>query len=776
MEIPKPNYSGVVFYPSHLIDPAEKGKDWCMQYIKAMYYQWYNSTMWTVRRNDWIENRKYADGNQSVQKYVDWYARVKNDQGQKTSMMNLDWSIVSTIPKIRRVVINYLLKLQYDITANAVNPEAISAKETAKMRMWAEKQLQPFLKQQEGAVGVALTNPETDMIPETKAELEILFNLTYKMAEELKIELATQHILDKNQWEITRRKCIEDLFDNGFAAVETITNPYTQELDCKYIDVVNLVYDNFRGKTGDKGDGDLDKLGYFELVSIAQLRQEAGDQLTPDDYVSIAASYAGKYNNPYAAINANMPYVNTDANYGQWESYKVPVFRLYWYSLDRQMIKKVDVNGEVSVYQKPFSTPPSATTIEENGVKVRKEVVPVDIETVYGATWVINTTFCYNAGKVYDISRDKSNPRECFMPIKLYRSDNKSILESIMPYADAMQLTWLRLQNLKTVALPKGVMIDIAAWENVMVDGKIKSTAELFQMALESGVILYRGVNTIDEGGSSQARPIQEFEGGLGKQFQELVADMDYNMRMVYEVSGINDIMAASNPNPNMLSGVVKQAVQSSENSLGTILSGLTYLHEKTAVDISLKLQLMLQNGTINVYSKALGKVVEIGSEVSPMTFGINIEARPTDKQKEEIRQMLMSSVINPNSPATGGLLPEDAIMLISEIDAGANLKMVIYKYGYLLKKRRDEFAQMEQQKIKTQSDGIVQQTQAAGAEQQKAMQMEFEMKKQLIWEQANADVFVMQNDSAERKGQDALKSELKKSQMAFQSMVEPNK
>jgi len=193
-------------------------------------------------------------------------------------------------------------------------------------------------------------------------------------------------------------------------------------------------------------------------------------------------------------------------------------------------------------------------------------------------------------------------------------------------------------------------------------------------------------------------------------------------------------------------------------------------------VDISLKLQLMLQNKTIEVYSKALGKVVEIGDEVSPMSFGINIEARPTDKQKEEIKQMLMSAVINPNNPASGGLLPEDAILLISEIDAGTNLKLIIYKYGYLLKKRRDEFAAMEQQKIKAQSDGIVQQTQASGAEQQKAMQMEFEMKKQLIWEQANADVYVMQNNSEQRKSQDALKSGLKKDQIAFKSMVEPAK
>ena len=144
MEFPKPRYPDTAF-PYHLLDPAQKGKAWCLQYAKAAYQTWSNAYLWMQRRGDWLADRKYAEGNQTTQKYNDWFQRSVNERGERATYLNLDWSIISTIPKIRRVVINHLLKMNYDIIATAVNPEAINAKETVKLRTWAEKQLQPFL-------------------------------------------------------------------------------------------------------------------------------------------------------------------------------------------------------------------------------------------------------------------------------------------------------------------------------------------------------------------------------------------------------------------------------------------------------------------------------------------------------------------------------------------------------------------------------------------------------------------------------------------------------
>jgi len=772
MNLPNPKY--LSFFPSHLIDPNLKGKEWFAQYCQAAYNSWVKNQYVLQRRSDWIANRKYADGNQTTQKYMDMLARVKDSEGRRASYLNLDWSIVSTIPKIRRVVINFLLKLNYDIIATAVNPEAVNAKETVKIRTWAEKQLQPFLAQVEAQSGVPLTNPELEIIPEVREEFEMMFSMTYKMAEEMKIELATKHILDKNRFNEIHRKNIEDAFDLGLAASKVETNIFTKEIDVRYVDPVNLLFDNFRGKTGGMGDGDIERIAELRAVTIAQLKQEAGNQFTDEQYEQIAAQAQNSYNQPFAPNNATQPYVNTDANFGQWQNYQVVIMDIYFISTDRYKMKKVkSADGEM-VYQKGFNAKMGKSTDYKDGQKVEKEVYPLDIISVYKASWLINTTYVYNYGKMYDIPRDKRNPRECSLPIKIYRSDNKSILESILPFADAMQLSWLKLQNLKATALPKGLMINLEAWDNVMVDGKIKSTEELFQMATETGIVLYRGTSTMSEDGRVAGKPIEELDGGLGKQFTEIIADLDYNMRMIYEVSGINEVMAASNPDPNMLSGVAKQAVSSSENSLGSILDAVTNIHERLATDISLKLQIMLKDKTIGVYDKALGKIVEVGAEVSPMTFGIALEPLPTDQQRKKMEEMIMSSVINPNNPVTGGLFVDDAIPLITEIYSGVNLKVIMRKYSYLLKKRREEFVANEQMKIKTQSDGIVQQTQAASEGKMKELELEQQMKLALIEAEANAQIRVFKETQPYRNEQTIVKSETKKGEKAFEASLPP--
>lgn len=770
MSIPKPRYTNV-FFPSHLTDPSQKGREWHLQYAQAAYATWANNLLWLNRRVDWIENRKYADGNQTTLKYTNFLARAERETGKKATYLNLDWSIVSTLPKIRRVVINHLLKLNYDIIAQAVNPEAVNAKETIKLRTWAEKQLQPFLAQMEQASGVPLTNPELEIIPEVREEFEMLFAMTYKMAEELKIELATQHILDKNRFEDTRRKMLEDAFDLGFCACKVDTNVQAKEIDARYVDPVNLMYDSFRGKTGGMGDGDLERIGEFRSLTLSQLRMEAGNQLTEEQYATIANTFAGQYNNPNTPINANQPYVNTDANYNQWQNYNIVVIDMYFISTDRLNIKRVKVDDEEMVYMKGAKAKLGVTVDYDGGKKIEKSIEGVDIQSVYKCSWILNTDIVYNWGKAYDIPRDKKNPRECSLPIKIYRCDNKSTLESVMPFLDALQLTWLRLQNLKTMAMPKGLMINIEAWENVMVDGKIKSTEELFQMATETGIVLYRGQSTIDDSRMT-GRPVEEIDGGLGKQFTELISDMDFNMRMIYEVSGINEIVAASNPDPNLLSGVMKQAVLSSENSLGTIMTAVTNNHERAATDISLKLQIMLQNGTINVYSDALGQIIQIGSEVSPMTFGIKLMPKPTDKQREELKAMIMSAVINPNNPTSGGLYIDDAIPLINELENGVNLKLVMRKYSYMLKKRRDEFNAVQQQNIQLQSQGIVQQTEAAKQAELEKLQMAHKFRLEEIQVETEAMASLKRLDAQLRNEQSIVKGEIKKDNEAFKSTL----
>jgi len=105
-------------------------------------------------------------------------------------------------------------------------------------------------------------------------------------------------------------------------------------------------------------------------------------------------------------------------------------------------------------------------------------------------------------------------------------------------------------------------------------------------------------------------------------------------------------------------------------------------------------------------------------------------------------------------------------------IDSGVNLKLVMRKYSYMLQKRRKEFQAMEQQKIQTQSDGIVQQTQAATQGQQQTLQMQHQFALEIIQAQMQADIQVEQVKAQLHTGQAITKSDLKKGEKAFETTL----
>ena len=58
-------------YPSHQIDPREKGKDWCLQYAKAAWSDYTNHSTQSFHNNrgHYAKIKDYAQGNQSINKY-----------------------------------------------------------------------------------------------------------------------------------------------------------------------------------------------------------------------------------------------------------------------------------------------------------------------------------------------------------------------------------------------------------------------------------------------------------------------------------------------------------------------------------------------------------------------------------------------------------------------------------------------------------------------------------------------------------------------------------
>jgi len=668
-------------FPSHLIDPLKKDKKWCLQYIKAAHAN-FNQTEGVNsiynRRKDWIENRKYAEGNQSTDKYKKWVSKLEDETGKTVSYLDLDFSIVKIIPKYRDIVLSFMEKVEYDIKVTDLDPSASDERAQVKYSIWATKLLQEWtnnMRLQMEANGEQINEED---LPETIEELELFMNMKFELKQEISARVGINGVFYENEWSEVSKMMREDAFDNGVMACKTHNLP-NGRIGISYVDPVNVLIDGFRGHRANS----VERIGEYRRITIQQLKQEAGDTFTNEDYIKIYDQYKSK---SYNSIHNGQVYYNTDNNhddYFNYDSCEILVLDLFWDSLDKKKSKKKSVHGEEYIYDEKFD--------KKEGKYANYEVYSTDIKTIYQGTWIVDSNDkIYNCGKMKDIPRLSDNPRECMKPIKFYRISNTSHLERMLPFADAIQLSWLKAQNAKARAMPKGFTVYADAFEGVTIDGKNMSSKELIEIAVQTGWKIINRQSAMDNSGNSMAAMVSD-EGGMGTEFMELIKDIAWNIDMIKDVTGINEYMDASNPGERAGLGVGQIAVEGTKNAIHPMVSAYSYIKEKTALDILSRLTIKARQGkmkfTYPEFSSSIVKTFEIGSELAGGKFNLKLEQRATAEQRQILKDTVSQAYAKSEQGGSGGIETDDYLHLMDLIEQNY-LKLAEATLSYRIKRK----------------------------------------------------------------------------------------
>ncbi len=770
-DIKRGNYN----FPSDLVDPAIKqDKKWCLGYVMAGYSRYKENLCYLTyqRRADYVTNRLYSIGNQTNTKYLNWLSKLKNAQGQNVTYLDLDWSIVSTIPKIRDKVLSYLNKVDYDVFADAINPEAAADREQARARILAEKELMPFFKEMAAISGMPLDKQESDFIPETENELDLWMQYAFRLDYEIAMELGIQAVLNENDWKEVKKLMMEDAFDLGVMGSEVYIDRISGKIKVKYVDPINMIVEDFRGHDGSA----MPRIGYIDKMTISQLKLEAGDQFTEEEYYKMAERFKGWWTNP-EQLSPYADYINTDITqyFRQYDNWQILVMKYQWDSCDRHKFKRVGIDGEENIYPKNFNTPlKKESYVDEGGLLIEKEIYATDIKTVYSAKWIIGTDYLYDYGKMANVARPAENMAECHKSIKFYRVSNKSMIDRILPYADSIQLAWLKIQNAKARAYPKGMMIEIGGFDNLFIDSKLVTAEQVLQTGFQTGIWTYRRNSTMDDDGYDNAgRPIEETEGGMGTFYQEMLQSIASDIASINEVIGLNQFTDASSPDSKSLVGVAQIAVENTQDALSPLMSGFISIHEQMSLSICLLMQLLVRYGKFSGYTPSIGNMpgiyIEVGNEVyksdmdSIVCYGIRVQARATRSQKEQLLQYAQTALASSQQPDAGGIELTDLIELSRMIETNVNLKLVANILGQRIKKYKAEKQQMQQDNIKLQSDSIIQQQQSGAQAQQQQMQMQLSFDKELYAFKTQQDILKIQAEYEARNANDYVKGAVKK-------------
>jgi len=696
-------------YPSPLSTNEEKATNsYGLSYFKAMYYEWKNNGDVYFRdiKMRYSRNRSYAEGNQDVGKYKD----LLDVQGD-SSYLNIDWTPVSIIPKFVDVIINGMVNQEYDVKAKSIDPIAAAERLDKKKKMFADMINKDFLEDMEDQTGVPMTSK--GFVAETPEEIEMFMALNYKQNVEIALEKAIEYTLDVNDYDELKRYMIRDLVVLGICAAKTELSK-TEGVKIRHVDPANLIT-SFSAKPDFKN---IRHAGEIYSITIADLKQQAGDEFSEEEYISIAKQYAGKNNNP---IN-----YSTTAFYDNGsETYDYDKFSIN--ILDAEFItshslkyeKKENKHGGYSVNKKgpKYKAPKNS--------KTKREDLGSTVKVIYKGKYIIDTDYIFNYGLMKDMPRPKSNLSETrlsyivYQP-NLYKMKSKSLVDRMIPFADQIQLAHLKIQQVLAKARPKGAAFEIGSLENVSKgDGGTFTPMELQEIYDQTGNIYYRRID--DEGQMTGAMPIQELENGIGRDFGTLINVYQHNLQMLRDVTGVNEARDASQPSSEALVGVQKLALLASNNATRDINDAYLNVTKRVSQSITVRMQDLVNfKGLHGMYTNVIGETsmhsIDMMKKLSVHEFGITLDVAPSEEEKQMMEQNIQVSL------AQKELRLEDAIMIRSIRNIKmANQMLILRRTKY----QKDQQAQAQQA---SEQNAMLQQQSAQQAAQLKQQELQTEM------------------------------------------------
>mgnify|MGYP003132209073 FL=1 len=710
-----PNANTTSSFPSQVVPDGEKATyDYGLRVARAIEDEWFRNDRGRYDRfntnyNNFHRLRLYARGEQSVQKYKDELS-INGD----LSYLNLDWKPVPVIPKFVDIVVNGMSQRNYEVKAFAQDPESIikrTAYAEALQRDMMQKAMINKIKQ---VTGLDVSKSQGKGLEfESEEDLQLHMQMDYKDSIEVAEEEVIDQVLDYNKYDLTRKRLNYDLTVLGIACVKTSFNK-SNGIEVDYVDPANLVY----SYTDDPNFEDLYYVGEVKSVSIPELKKQFPD-LTPSDIEEIQ-KYPG--NNMYTRnFNGRYDDQTVQILYFEYKTYTNQVFKIKTTSSGlEKALEKQDV----------FLEAPET----DNFKKAYRS-----IETLYrgakilGHEKMLNWIMCPNMTRPL-ADTTKVNMNYNIVAPRLYKGRIESLVSRITTFADMIQLTHLKLQQVMSRVVPDGVFMDVDGLAEVdLGNGTNYNPAEALNMYFQTGSIVGRSY-TQDGGPNPGKVPIQELatSNGMGK-MQALIQTYEYYLKMIRDVTGLNEARDGSTPDKYSLVGLQKLAAANSNTATRHILQASLYLTLKTCENISLRVadalmfpmtkQSLMQS--ISRYN--VGTLKEL-SNLNIHDFGIFIELEPDEEQKQMLEQNIQIAL------KAGQIDLEDAI----DIREVRNLKLA----NQMLKKRRKDKAARDQQaqqaNIQAQAQANAQATEAAALAETQKQQVLTEQKMQL--EKAKSD------------------------------------
>jgi|TARA_R110001583_G_scaffold24732_3_gene90206 hypothetical protein len=667
-------------FPSQVVSDAEKASiEYGSQVAMAIEYEWFRSGRTAGNRyltnwNNFHDLRLYARGEQSIQKYKDELS-INGD----LSYLNLDWKPVPILSKFVDIVVNGISSKSYDIKAYAQDPSSVKKRTEYASKLQEDMVAKEYLESLKSTLGINLyqsPNPET--IPESPEELELHMQLSYKQSIEIAEEEAISTVLAQNKYDLIRRRINMDLTTIGIGATKTNFN-LAEGVTVDYVDPAYMVY----SYTEDPNFEDIYYVGELKSITIPELKKE---------FPNISKEELDRIQK----MPGNRSYVT---GWGDYDENTVQVLYFEYKTYHNQVFKiKQTDQGLMKALEKPDTfNPPESDNFER---------VSRSIEVLYTGAKVLGTDTMLDWRLAENMTRPYADTTKVEMNYalcapRIYKGRIESLVSKCIGFADMIQLTHLKLQQVLSRMVPDGVYLDMDGLAEVdLGNGTNYNPAEALNMYFQTGSIVGRSLT--QEGDLNQGKvPIQELNSSSGQaKIAALIQTYQYYLQMIRDVTGLNEARDGTTPDKGTLVGLQKMAANASNVATRHIKQSSLYLTLRIAENIALKLADALEfpltkNALQNSISTYSVKTLEGIADLNLHDFGIFLELEPDEEEQAKLEENIQVAL------QQGGIDLEDAI----DLRQIKNLKLANQMLKIKRKQKGKQEQANQQANIKAQAD-----------------------------------------------------------------------
>lgn len=658
-------------FPEDNIDPKEKDEKWMAKAGQAIYARYDNGhTLGFNHVNNHVaniqRNRMYSDGRQPTTQYKDTILGKKDDgpsqntQEKRKGYANINWDVVSPMPKFQELMLGMLEEIDHNVHANSIDSTTTTLRNRKKHEMYVTSVMRDAVKKISDKVGLQ-QKPE-QFKPRNKHEIELYESIGgFASAFEIGLEKLCLDGFNKSKWKLVARALRKDAWENARFCCRRVVDWQTGSVDFQYVDIAKAIipYD---------GDVDFTKIpyaGYIESIAIIDLRQKLYENGYSEEQVeALAKRGASAVGRDYTEYKSRWKEANAHGTYF-YDNVMVDVLHFDYKTIDSTYnTLRQNADGEMYYHEDDWGK----IKDDYNDGRKRETIVKTE-QNLYQASMIVGTDCVYDFHKADHVLRQ--SPGNCCTSFHFHVLPGPSKVERCIPLLDQIAIANYKLQIAQAAAAPAGLAIDISNLNDIDLGDGVLKPLEIFRVRQQTGSYPYRSYSLhASQKPMSSNGPFKELSGGIGPLLDELYKIMSQSLLTIMEYTGFTQISSASpDSTQDVLVGTADIAMSQTNNSMKPLYEAMTSLktdiakgYARTCIDL-IKSSKKYEEYYVNKIGKSSVEALKSPVVLNLEDMGLYLEATPS---KEEQRDSLMAleKAMTPGRNGESSLEYQDYLMI----------------------------------------------------------------------------------------------------------------